>query len=137
MTFSWWWSTAVVGGDTVSASLASRGLNDTSNAIRFNSNLYAIEQISKDPLLIFRGYDIDIRRVMNIGNPFGDKDTLLASASLHGYRVVQPHHAVINLLLKHGVLYTIFYFAVFSIVIALMPERRRLAFGFRFFLSAW
>ena len=89
-------------------------MNDTSNAIRFNSNLYAIEQISKDPLLIFRGYDIDIRRVMNIGNPFGDKDTLLASASLHGYRVVQPHHAVINLLLKHGVLYTIFYFAVFS-----------------------
>ena len=27
VTFSWWWSTAVVGGDTVSASLASRGLN--------------------------------------------------------------------------------------------------------------
>lgn len=134
VTFSWWWSTAVVGGDTVSASLASRGLNDTSNAIRFNSNLYAIEQISKDPLLIFRGYDIDIRRVMNIGNPFGDKDTLLASASLHGYRVVQPHHAVINLLLKHGVLYTIFYFAVFSIVIAPYARKETAGVWVPFFL---
>ena len=47
---------------------------------------------------------------------------------------MQPHHAVINLLLKHGVLYTIFYFAVFSIVIAPYARKETAGVWVPFFL---
>ncbi len=110
--FSSWWTTDVVGSSTVSSALASRGLNDTSNAIRFNSNMYAVDQLFDDPSLLIMGYDSDISTSMNIGNPL-EGDNMAFMAARNGYRVVQPHHAVLNLLLKHGLLFTVGYLLVF------------------------
>ena len=127
VTFSWWWSTAVVGGDTVSASLASRGLNDTSNAIRFNSNLYAIEQISKDPLLIFRGYETLLAIKTLCSRVLRCMGTGLCSRTTRSS----------TCFLSTGFSIQFFTLLCSALSSPLMPEKRRLAFGFRFFLSAW
>ena len=115
--FSQWWSNSVVGEHTVSSALRV-SLNDTSNAIRFNSNVYAVKQITDDSDLILYGYDSDLVNIMNIGDPLSDEGSLVSSASYNGYRVVQPHHAVLNMLLKHGLIFSFVYFAILSIVLS-------------------
>ena len=81
--------------------------NDTSNAIRTRSNIYATSLILTEKELMFYGYDDDIKKVLGVE----DENT----ATLYsGYRLVQPHNLILNLLLKHGVIFTIFYVYLLS-----------------------
>lgn len=85
-------------------------LNDTSNAIRFSSDVYALNTILRDPLIVVRGYDSEIRE--QLGATTGtNKDTMY-----NGFRVVQPHHSVLNMILRDGVLFTLFYFALLAVL---------------------
>lgn len=98
-------------------SISSRGVsqyqqswNDTSNAIRTRSNVYATLLISSDPELIVRGYDDDITKVLGV-----EDET--SSTRFYGFRLVQPHHLVLNLLLRHGFAFTICYIFLLSVLV--------------------
>lgn len=108
--FSLWWTTSMVGSETVSYQ---SGLNDASNAMRFSSNWFGLEAFRADNSLWYRGYDSAIFDVLGI-----DQENVLESLSINGYRVVQPHHLVLNLLLKEGAIFTFLYFAVLSWILA-------------------
>jgi hypothetical protein len=115
--FSYWWSESMVGSST-SAYQAS--INDSSNAIRFNSDQYAIQYISEHPQLILFGYDNDIISAMNIIQPssLNGTETALTGTFFNGYRIVQPHHVILNMLLKEGIIYTVAYYLVLSFLLS-------------------
>lgn len=111
--FSLWWSEFMVGVNTVSYA---DGLNDSSNAIRFNSNVFALNRIVENPQLLFYGYDDNIIDAMGIiqASSLDGTETALDGTFFNGYRIVQPHNIIFNMLLKEGALYTIGYFACLS-----------------------
>lgn len=100
------WSYEIVGTNTVAYE---QGINDTSNAIRTNSNLYALQLLTKDINLIWRGYDVEIRDVLGISSSILEQHTRFM-----GYRIVQPHNSFINPLITHGIIYSILYFAILA-----------------------
>ena len=102
------------------------GLNDKSNAIRFNSDWYACSYLSGHPELIFYGYDSDIIDAMNIvqSSDLDGTESAFDGVFYNGYRIVQPHHSVLNLLLKEGVIYSIFYFALLSLAMAPLIRKK-------------
>lgn len=82
-------------------------LNDNSNAVRFRANLYVLQAIKDNPELLFYGYDNSIRSVL------GDTDVEFFTRYM-GYRLVQSHNSVLNMLIKNGVIFTIFYYLLIS-----------------------
>lgn len=85
-------------------------LNDTSNAIRARSNIYAISEIKRNKTMLFYGYDDNIREELGGG-------TIDQHKTFRGYRVVQPHNLVLNLTLRYGVIAMIFYLLVVALII--------------------
>ena len=102
--------------------------NDTSNAIRTRSNIYATSLILTEKELMFYGYDDDIKKVLGVE----DENT----ATLYsGYRLVQPHNLILNLLLKHGVIFTIFYVYLLSKMMALYWNKDNIPFLITYLIS--
>ena len=52
-----------------------------------------------------------------------------------GYRLVQPHNLILNLLLKHGVFFTIFYVYLLSKMIALYWNKDNIPFLITYLIS--
>lgn len=98
--FSYFW-TYYVSASGVTAYHES--LNDGSNATRFRANVYAVQQLLSNHRFLFYGYDNDIRFIL------GDIDAL-DFTRFEGYRLVQSHNSFLNMAIKNGLLFTIFYF---------------------------
>ena len=115
--FSFWWSDNMVGVGTTSYK---GSMNDSSNAIRFNSDKYAIEHLLSNPSLFLFGYDNDIINAMGIieAASLNGTETALDGTFFNGFRIVQPHNVILNLLLKEGVLFTAAYFGLLSFIFA-------------------
>lgn len=115
--FSFWWSESVVGPSTSSYG---QSMNDSSNAIRTNSNKYGILYLLEHRELMLYGYDGQIVEAMGLvdKSELDGTETALTGTFYDDYRVVQPHHVVVNMLLKEGVLFTVVYFAILSVVLS-------------------
>ena len=124
--FSFWWSSSVVGHGTTAYQA---GMNDSSNAVRFNSDWYAVQHLIKNPSLLLFGYDNDIIGAMHIIQSFelNGTETALSGTFYNGFRIVQPHHVILNMLLKEGVLFTIGYYAVLACVFSRFFSKRNAA----------
>ncbi|WP_214828569.1 hypothetical protein [Exiguobacterium sp. s26] len=87
------------------------GLNDNSNAVRFRGNINALELLANDKHLLLYGYDNEIRSALNIDNSIDSHEMYL------GYRLVQPHNSIINMLIKNGIIYSIIYLIMLSVLL--------------------
>lgn len=125
--FSYWWSGSIVGSSTAAYQ---SGINDSSNAVRFNSDWYAFQYLLKKPSLLLYGFDNDIIRAMHIiqSSELNGTESALVGTFFNGYRIVQPHHVVLNMLLKEGCLFTVGYYAVLSCVFSRFLNRRNVAY---------
>lgn len=115
LAFSFWWSGNMVGTGTAAYGAS---MNDSSNAVRFNSNVYAVIHAASNPELLLYGYDDDIIDAMDIiqSSELDGTESELDGTFYNGYRIVQPHNVFLNLILREGVLYTLGYFVCLSIV---------------------
>ena len=75
---------------------------DESNAMRVRANVYAMEEFKKNPSLLIKGYDDRLKFKLGVEDKYHSPKFL-------GFRLVQPHSLLLNLLLKYGAVYTIFY----------------------------
>ena len=107
---SYFWMGVVVGSSTTKYKAS---LNDTSNAIRMNANIYSIKVIKNDMNLLWRGYDSDIKSALGL-----DDDLIENHKTYSGFRIVQPHNSYINPFLTYGILYTVMYLMVLSFIFA-------------------
>lgn len=125
--FSFWWSNSVVGAGTTSYQV---GMNDSSNAVRFNSDWYAIQHLFENPFLLLFGYDNDIISAMHIiqSSELNGTETALTGTFYNGFRIVQPHHVILNMLLKEGVLFTIGYYSVLACIFSRFFNRHNAAY---------
>lgn len=126
--FSYFWVNFVVGESTTSYKLS---LNDTSNAIRMNSNLYSLITLKNDKKLLYRGYDTDIKNAMGVGS-----DLLEEHKEYNGMRIVQPHNSFINPFLTYGVIYTILYFVILSYILSKLIDISNLEIWASYFVSS-
>lgn len=94
---------------------------DKSNAMRARSNVFAVEQIKSDYRLLYRGYDSKIKVVLGIEDIENSKKFL-------GLRLVQPHSLLLNLVLRYGLVFSIFYLIFISILIKKYTNISNLAF---------
>lgn len=115
--FSVWWTSNVITADTYRST---QGLNDRSNAVRFNSNVFAYSILMLDESLWFRGYDASLSDTLHIipSSSLDGTESSLDGAFYNGFRVVQPHNSVLNLFLRVGVLFTIVYLWILAQLIA-------------------
>lgn len=125
--FSFWWSSSVVGSGTAAYQA---GMNDSSNAVRFNSDWYAIQHLFKNPSLVLYGYDNDIINAMHIiqSSELNGTESALTGTFYNGFRIVQPHHVILNMILKEGVLFTIGYYAVLACIFSRFFRKGNMAF---------
>lgn len=125
--FSFWWSESVVGASTVAIG---GGWNDSSNAIRFNSDSYALHLIADNPWLLLYGYDNDIIQAMGLVDVSMKTGALTPLDGLfyNGFRVVQPHHLVLNLILKEGLVFSVAYFGILAFVLAPLMRKDNCAY---------
>lgn len=96
-------------------------LYDTSNAIRVRANIYAIEKLKSDKSFIISGYDNNIKNVMGVDN----EETAII---YEGFRLVQPHNFLLNLLLRYGLILTIIYLLIVSKIIAIFWNKENLVY---------
>ena len=88
-----------------------KSFNDGSNAMRVRSNLYAIKEVNENYQLIYSGYDKDILEVL-------DLEENADSTEFMGYRLVQPHNFFLNIVLRFGLLLSIFYILMLSKILS-------------------
>lgn len=127
--FSFWWSESMVGNSTTAYQMS---MNDSSNAIRFNSDKYAIQYLLSNPQLVLVGYDGDIIDEMGIISNLNGTESALTGTFYNGYRIVQPHNVLLNMILKEGILYTVAYYLVLSFLLARYFKRGNLAYWLPF-----
>lgn len=84
---------------------------DISNAIRFRSNVFAIEHIKNNKKILLIGYDNNLLKILGISNDINTTRYL-------GYAIVQPHNYMINSFLKLGVVFTLIYTYCISVLIS-------------------
>lgn len=132
--FSFWWSDSVVGSSTTAYK---EGFNDSSNAIRFNSDKYALEYLFAHPELFGYGYDSEIIEAMGIidASELNGTETALTGTFYNGYRIVQPHHVILNMLLKEGVLFTAAYYIALSYIFSRHLRRSNAAIWVPYFFG--
>lgn len=132
--FSFWWSSFVVGSGTAAYQA---GMNDSSNAVRFNSDWYAIQHLCENPSLFLYGYDNDIIGAMNIiqSSELNGTETALTGTFYNGFRIVQPHHVILNMLLKEGVLFTIGYYSVLAHIFSRFFSKHNVAYWMPYLLG--
>lgn len=104
--FSYIWVNCVIGANTSSYQ---ESLNDVSNAARFSSNVYAAELIAENPLFLLRGYDESILSSLNVISWETGEGTMVGRFGL-----VQPHHVILNMIVREGIIYTVLYFGVLA-----------------------
>jgi hypothetical protein len=124
--FSFIWITYISATGTVSYH---EGINDGSNAVRFGSNIYAIETVFSDPRFLIAGYDNDIQSVL------GDS-TQGTYTVYRGYRLVQSHNSVINMFLKNGILFTFLYYLIFCRVFNKYFQRKYIEYWLPYLINA-
>lgn len=107
---SYFWMGVVVGSSTTKYKAS---LNDTSNAIRMNANIYSIKVIKNDINLLWRGYDSNIKSALGL-----DDDLIENHKKDSGFRIVQPHNSYVNPLLTYGIAYTVIYFMILSFILS-------------------
>lgn len=86
-------------------------LMDGSNAMRVRANVYAVESIKKNKKLFITGYDSKIKDVLGVTDIYNSTIYL-------GFRLVQPHSLLLNLILRYGLLYSIVYLIFVSCLIS-------------------
>lgn len=86
-------------------------LIDGSNAMRVRSNVYAVEKIKKNSSFIITGYDGKLKEAIGVAN-------INSSVKYLGFRLVQPHSLLLNLILRYGLLYSIVYLMFISYLIS-------------------
>lgn len=125
--FSYWWSNSVVGSNTAAYQA---GINDSSNAVRFNSDWYAFQHLLRNHYLLLYGYDNDIIDAMHIiqSSELNGTESALIGTFYNGFRIVQPHHVILNMLLKEGCIFTVGYYAVLSCILSRFLNRHNLAY---------
>ena len=75
-----------------------------------NSNVYCFELMARTSDFLFYGYDSDVFDELGISSTdYSSTANYLISGR---YRLVQPHEEVLNLVLKEGLLFAIFYYFV-------------------------
>lgn len=124
---SFFWVNFIVGDNTKNYK---ESLNDTSNAIRMNSNLYFFKIIAQDKNLIWRGYDSDIIVALGLSS-----DDAVNSSKYGGYRIVQPHNSFINPFLTHGLIYTIIYFIILSYLLGNLINNKNIHIWLPYFIG--
>lgn len=105
--FSYFWTFVVSSSNVL---YYHEGLNDGSNAVRFRSNIYALEQVFGTTDFMFFGYDNDIRLLLGDISPE-------ESAMFLGYRLVQSHNSIINLFMKNGILFSCIYIVLLCVLL--------------------
>lgn len=107
-----------------------QGLNDESNKMRFTANVYALDMVKKDRNLLYRGYGSDLKTVMGVA----DEDYGMHSR-VNDVRLVQPHHSIINVLLRLGIIPGIFYFIIVASVLDFLYNKQTVEFIFPYLLN--
>ena len=107
-----------------------QGLNDESNKIRFTANVYALDMMQKDSKLLYRGYGLDLKNVMGVA----DED-YAKHPRVNDVRLVQPHHSIINVLLRLGIIPGIFYFIIVASVLDFLYNKQTVEFIFPYLLN--
>ena len=114
--FSYFWTYVI---STSNVLYYHEGLNDGSNAVRFRSNIFALEQVFRTTDFIFYGYDNDIRLLIGDISPE-------ESAMFMGYRLVQSHNSIINMFMKNGILFAGVYVVLLCILLRRFFDKNRL-----------
>lgn len=112
--FSYYWVNNVASNDIDEYKTS---LNDSSNAIRMNSNVFVVEHMLSNPDFLVYGYDSDVFDVLGI---ISSEDGEVTDGYLIDgqFRLVQPHNEVLNTLLKEGVLFVLIYYALVSFLLS-------------------
>lgn len=83
---------------------------DSSNAMRVRANVYAMNEIIQNPRFIISGYDNQIKEQLGI--------TDIGNSTIYmGFRLVQPHSLLLNLILRYGVIFSIIYLIFIAFMI--------------------
>ena len=98
------------------------GFNDGSNLMRFTANVYAVSQVADNSRLLIAGYDSNLKKEMGIDDNVADD----LHAKENGVRLVQPHNACLNLMMKLGLIPAI----VEVYMISCLVERLRNEYNF-------
>lgn len=86
-------------------------LNDMSNAMRMLSNVYCFDLVLTPDFLLY-GYGSDVFTGLGIsGTDFSQASNVMINGR---YRLVQPHEEVLNLWLRCGLLFVVFYYLTVS-----------------------
>lgn len=113
---AYFWVFFVAGNGT---SAYKESLNDSSNAIRMNSNVYCFERMINNPEFLIYGYDDDVFDELGISSTDYSPE---ANYLVNGvYRLVQPHEEVLNMVLKEGLLFSVSYYATISQLLCIIP----------------
>ncbi len=83
---------------------------DNSNAMRVRSNVYAMNEIIKNPKLLISGYDNQIKEKLGVADTEH-------STTYEGFRLVQPHSLLLNLILRYGIIFSAIYLIFISYII--------------------
>ena len=87
-------------------------LVDGSNKMRFNANIYAIDLI-RDNKLIWSGLGSDLTRYMGVDDGMGNN---MVNLQYNGFRLVQSHDSVINIITRIGIIPTLLYLFVMGLI---------------------
>jgi hypothetical protein len=87
-------------------------LVDDSNKMRFNANLYAVDLI-RDNNLVWFGYGDDLNVIMGVDDGMGDNTV---NIQYNGFRLVQSHNSVINIVTRAGIIPSLLYLFVLGFI---------------------
>lgn len=83
---------------------------DSSNAIRVRANVYAANEIIGNSKLLIRGYDNKVREKLGV-------EDIRDTTTFMGFRLVQPHSLLLNLILRYGIIFSILYLYLISFLL--------------------
>ena len=125
--FSFYWVSSV---STSTLQPYRQGLNDESNKMRFTANVYALDMLQKDGKLLYRGYGFDLKNIMGVA----DKD-YATHPRINDVRLVQPHHSIINVVLRLGIIPGILYFIIVASILDFLYNKQTIEFIFPYLLN--
>lgn len=121
--FSFYWLISVAVGPL---DAYREGFNDGSNLMRFTANVYAVTQVADNSRLLIAGYDNNLKKEMGIDDSVADD----LHTKENGVRLVQPHNACLNLMMKLGLIPAI----IEVYMISCLVERLRDEYNFKVIL---
>lgn len=87
-------------------------LVDSSNKMRFNANIYAVNLIMNNNLL-WSGFGSDLTVQIGVDDGMGDG---MVNLQYNGFRLVQSHDSVINIITRVGIIPALLYLYVFGLI---------------------